>query len=558
MRTRRRNFLKLLAGLPIFISSLACGLSKSADDGEEAGARSASSARAGITMSNQSYYVDINRGNDRGNGSQAAPWKSLGKASQKVRAGDTLTVLAGDYRSEGNIVIEQQGVESAPITITADSQGEVIVTSFLIRNCQWITIRGFRIIGPKSLPQPWLEMPEIVIDDPSVGLIDPTSDWDSGRERLVSRKYATYMAMLNDRIDKWTSGISVRSSDYIVVRDNEISDHTAGVHAIDETSVLSVENNRLHHLLSGVYTARARNARYSVKDSLIANNHIFQSLGVGIRLLNKADNNVVEHNVVEYSGIGHIDTHSESAQNVIRFNQVRYGGYYTETMENPGSSAISIHSSGSGNRVEGNDVSYQVDVTGRDGNGIIVDYTTVGALIANNVIYRNMGNGVSSTHSGNNTIIHNTIVENGYNSSVKWQGVGIGMAQKEDINNVIANNILANNSQGGMYFNGLLNRQKYVDYNLIQSSDQAPLVSDTHDEQQSFYTLSQMQGRGIGSNTLVAGVNFVAGDQGDFQLNSGSTAIDAGTTEYTIDYDKDNQPRPHGGAPDIGAFEYLP
>lgn len=509
---------------------------------------------------NQNYYVDGGRGNDNNAGTLTAPWATLAKAVQMVQAGDVVTVAAGDYRSQGDIYIERQGSEQAPIHFVSASPGQALVHSFSIRNSQWLTLSGFRIRGASPLPPAWQEMPAVVVDDPAVGVINPNETW-LVRAGRVSRKYATYITLLKSRVDSWTQGIGVRASAHILLSDNDISDHTAGISVMDESQDVRIERNRLHHLGWGVYTIRGQRAAYSLQGGVIAHNHIYQNLSTGVWLHKDAHDNRVEANLIEYSGIGHISTHEGSARNLIVGNQLRYGGYYSETMENPGSSGISIHSSGPGNRVEGNFISDQVDITQRDGNGIIVDYTPHGALVANNIVYRNMGNGITSTHSGNNTIIHNTIVENGYNSQARWVGVGIGMAQVEDVNNIIANNLLWHNAKGEMYFGGLLAQQRYVDHNLYRgaSGGAGPLVSDAHDGQRSYQTLAQLHQVGVGQHAQVADDSpFVDLSQGDFRLRAGSEAIDTATPLHSIAGDFDGRPRPQGAAPDIGAFEFSP
>jgi len=103
-------------------------------------------------------------------------------------------------------------------------------------------------------------------------------------------------------------------------------------------------------------------------------------------------------------------------------------------------------------QIIGNNISYHYDMTGRDGNGVIIDYTAGGAIVANNVIYRVMGSGVTSTHSMSAYIVHNTIVESGYHGISRLNGVGIRMSQPDDTAAVIANNILVNNQAGGDLF----------------------------------------------------------------------------------------------------------
>lgn len=572
MRFNRRHFLKMMAGGTAATILAACRIARSAvapakpatrPTAKPAPQSSVSTAidadtTFSVTQPNMDYYVDINYGNDNGAGSISDPWKTIKKARNSVQAGDTVHIRAGDYRTEGMINIKKTGVEGAPVRFIAYEQEQPIINGLKIHSSQWIEISKLRIIGPKNLPANWRDMPAVVVDDPSVGPIEPTQPWSSGRKQQVFRKYATYANLREQWTKQWTAGVSIESSDHILIKDNEISHHSAGINVSNESANIIADNNRLHHLGIGFRSGYTKGYKYSVKDSVISHNHVFQNLASGIRVINNAHNNVVENNVVEFNGINHIGTHSGSTNNLIRQNLLTNGGYYSEAMENPGASGISINSSGSGNRVEGNHIAYQYDVTLRDGNGVIVDRTPPGAVVANNVIYRNMGSGVTSTASSNSIIIHNTIVENGYNTTAKWNGVGIRTSRDNDINNVIAANILSNNSRGGMYFGGRLSQQKYVDHNLFYSPNGAPLVSDDWQDRKSYYDLPSYQTTGFGTHSVVAAPMFIDANQGDYHLQVNSPAVNSGTSEYTTQYDKDSRIRPQGSQPDIGAFEYHP
>lgn len=60
----------------------------------------------------------------------------------------------------------------------------------------------------------------------------------------------------------------------------------------------------------------------------------------------------------------------------------------------------------------------------------------------------------------------------------------------------------------------------------------------------------------FGTDYVRANPQFVNINTYDFHLNSTSSAIDAGSSIYTISYDYDANPRPQGMGYDIGAYEY--
>jgi parallel beta-helix repeat protein len=96
-----------------------------------------------------------------------------------------------------------------------------------------------------------------------------------------------------------------------------------------------------------------------------------------------------------------------------------------------------------GNVVEGNLISYQIDLTGVDGNGFIADIIEGHRVISrNNIAYRNMGAGINFTKSPNCIIANNSLVENGYQQTVRPNnGSGIKLSRDQDIGYTIVNNI---------------------------------------------------------------------------------------------------------------------
>ncbi len=60
-------------------------------------------------------FVDAERGDDAGDGSQRAPWKTLTHALRQLKPGDTLYLRGGTYYEK--VFLSRSGTEDAPITI---------------------------------------------------------------------------------------------------------------------------------------------------------------------------------------------------------------------------------------------------------------------------------------------------------------------------------------------------------------------------------------------------------------------------------------------------------
>jgi hypothetical protein len=72
--------------------------------------------------------------------------------------------------------------------------------------------------------------------------------------------------------------------------------------------------------------------------------------------------------------------------------------------------------------------------------------------------------------------------------------------------------------------------------------------------------IQNYNGSGTTQDHNLVGVNplFVNAGAGDFHLQAGSPAIDAGTSLPQVTDDFEGNPRPQNSVYDIGAFEYTP
>ncbi|MFH0863880.1 MAG: right-handed parallel beta-helix repeat-containing protein [Candidatus Gottesmanbacteria bacterium] len=94
------------------------------------------------------YFV-ATTGNDSSSGTQASPWKTIQKAADFMIAGDTVTVLAGNYGGDVSVFkkvrITKSGSLGKPITYQAS---DVVLTQGFIVSADYITIKGFDIEDP--------------------------------------------------------------------------------------------------------------------------------------------------------------------------------------------------------------------------------------------------------------------------------------------------------------------------------------------------------------------------------------------------------------------------
>ncbi len=134
-------------------------------------------------------------------------------------------------------------------------------------------------------------------------------------------------------------------------------------------------------------------------------------------------------------------------------------------------------------------------------------------------------------------IINNTLYDNGTSDSIGWGG-GIAITNSIAQNITVRNNICSQN----------LRFQIRSDADSVEVTIDHNLIDGYRGDWNEVY----------GSDSVVGDPMFVSTTTPDFHLQSGSPAIDAGSSIDAPGDDYDGNIRPCGGDYDIGAYEYDP
>lgn len=159
-----------------------------------------------------------------------------------------------------------------------------------------------------------------------------------------------------------------------------------------------------------------------------------------------------------------------------------------------------------------------------------------------------IGNSAQTLTPMSNIRVYNNLIYNTY-----W-GVGFGLPVSGEFKNNIVWSDVHVNPHRRLGFIGVIPGETFVsDYNIIQDKGTSPMVRWLGTN---YYDLTSYQAAsGSDANSLSSSPMWVAPASANFQLQSGSPAIDAGAAlGATADFD--GNPAPQGTATDIGPLEY--
>lgn len=477
------------------------------------------------------------------------PWSSLDRAMDVATAGDTVMIGTWDYREQNDYhQVMGSGQPGAELIFRAMEGARPLVQTIAVDGGSHIRIQGLRFEGGLRLPAGWEDM------QGSRAVTDPAA---------LDVYHSIITALTGDGPHTWQAGVELKNSTDVVVEDCEFSHLWSGVVTNGGCERITLRDSRAHHCALGFYTSQS-----ALVGGLIRGNHFYQIFTDAVDVRHGSSGVIVEDNLCEYSGLGHIALHSGARDSIIRNNHCHHGGYYTKTMDFPGSSAINVHMAGENNVVDSNLAAYQLDAQYDeengywDGNGIILDIMEgVAVRVQNNICWRNMGSGITTTHSPNAIITNNLLAENGHGRTPEMQafdatnGAGMRASQATDTGHIITNNIFYNNRVAGIYTQGLLGQMADVDANLYDQTSVGVAIKNAWAGGEGEYTdLAEVRAAfGFETRGIQGAARLRAAP--DFRLLSDSPAIDAAIVDLAPAADRDALRRDL--APDIGPYEWF-
>ncbi len=476
------------------------------------------------------YYVSSSNGSDSGPGSAPAPWKTLQKAADTARAGDTVYVRTGTY---ARVVVKSSGTSAAERITFTNQPGEKPVIDeagttppsgntalFLIEGRKHITIRGFELRNYKTTNRNLIPAGILVTgacDDIRIEGCDIHDIWNTGGNTTNSGN---------------AFGIAVY-----------------GDSAVPCTGIV-IEGNELHGLRTGS------------SECLVINGNV-----TGFRV---SGNRVHDNNNIGIDFIGFEGTCPDPAQDQARDGVCRGNTVWNITSEgnqaySPGDySAGGIYCDGAARvLIEGN-ISRDNDI-GIELAAELAGKLTSGVILRNNFIWNSRqaglflgGYAASGTGGTDGCIVTGNTFYN--NDTLQWDNGAIQLRHRTS-NCVFRGNILHGGASGWLVSIPVAaahNVNNRFDFNLYHAT--TPKWSWNNSGKATFAAWKSASGQD--ADGLSADPKFVStSGSPDLHLRLDSPAVDAGDPAYTPvtgETDIDAGSRITGQAVDIGADELAP
>ncbi len=528
-------------------------------------------------------------GSDSNNGSAATPFRTIQYAVDQATAGDRIFVGAGTY-NEAVILYKEVSLLGSGADTVINSRPAVSSVIQAWRN---------KLTGLGGVPDPAIEVPGIMVTDPSASFADGAPDVIIDGFQITGGTVG--------------GGIYVLDHGYNAeIRNNVVTGNQGqfgGGITIGDAGGDNVGNTGIH-----------------IHDNQITKNSGVNG-GGAISIYTGADNYVIENNYIvgnfsrgNGAGISHVGTSDNGTiqTNVIALNEAFYfapgngdgGGIFV------GNSATGI---GSGSVViDANLIRGNMSGSGNGGgiaiNGLnTVDNTTYQAEIYNNMIFNNVaaigGAGISLQDAVNVSIINNTVANNDSTATALFafpntnlnpslprpagiranvhSGALAGVVGTNVPNPTLVNNIVYQNRsflhEGLNVASDALAFVSYWDLGITGQvvpgtdalqpvnsvlsslagangedySGNGNIVADPAFVESYFNTLQSAATLDEGGNNISVRFDELNLNLGDYHLSDTSPAIDVGAAvapgRLSMDYDAD--PRPSGAGTDIGADE---
>ncbi|GAA1137516.1 hypothetical protein GCM10009630_40660 [Kribbella jejuensis] len=446
---------------------------------------------------------------DTGPGTVTTPFCSIGAATKKALAGDTILVGAGQYREQ--VQLTASGEPGAPITLRATSPSAVVLgTNDVSDAAGWsaTSTNAWKHAFTPAPSQVFLDGQPLAkatssttttsgswfYDTPTATLYVDIGGANPATGHTVAAGARSFGILLRQVTDVNISGFAVRQT------------NLSGVY-LDTVQRVSLDT--IDTAQSGAQGVTADNSANVTLSGVQAS----ANLSIGIRLFNTTDS------TVKASVTHENNFHGVSIQGGARDTVTGVTAYRNKRLSARIAAGIDVSSSAQNTVVDGN-LSYSNDDSG------IESYTgATGTLVRRNVVYDNGDHGIDNFQATGSQVISNTVVSNA-TAGINFEGGSSGALTR---NNVTMDNAVGSTRTiGEIRVDETSGQGTVLDRDLVFQSNGGPLFEWAS---QPYTTLSSYQAvSGEEPTGKSANPKFVNLTGRDLHLTSASPAIDAADT----------------------------
>lgn len=196
-------------------------------------------------------------GNDNNDGSEYSPWKTLSKAANEAKAGDTILLADGIYNEEFTTILRSSGTAEKPITIKAANKGKATVIydeslntgwKFLIPDgIDYINVEGLDFTQGEANPDT-SQTQDIILYCMGDNCKIKNNTFSNAMEEGIKLYNSSNTVIEGNYITDMThEGMDIFNCDGVIVKDNEIFDvGRVGILCKGNTRNAIVYNNYIH------------------------------------------------------------------------------------------------------------------------------------------------------------------------------------------------------------------------------------------------------------------------------------------------------------------------
>ena len=501
----------------------------------------------------QTYYVAQGAGcSDTGTGSQVTPFCTIGAATKKAVAGDTVLVGPGTYREQ--LTPTATGQQGAPVTITGSGSSTILLGSTDVSD-----VAGWTATATTAWKHAYtaaIAPADVWVDGSPLAAASTASTTTSGSFFYDAAAGQLYVDIGGGNpATGHTVEVGARNFGMLL---RNVTDYVVSGFAVRETNLAGVYLDTTNRVsLSGITVTQAGTHGVTVDNSTQASlDHITSSnnQSIGVRLFQDTNSTLSASSTHDnqFHGVSVQGGQGNTVSDVTSFRNLKPGTRVAD--------GIDVSQSAVGTVVQ------RCTTYDNDDSGMEAFTGATGTVFRRNLSYDNGDHGIDNSNGPSSTVVSNTVVGNA-TAGINFEGGSTGAFVRDNV--TMDNAVGSTRTIGEIRVDATSTQGTSLDRDLVFQSAVGGSVFQwagiNYSSLSSATAASGQEAHGINANP-----GFVNAAARDLRLGGDSPAIDAADTGFTAWAPADLNGNPpiddpavtdSGSGPDavadLGALEYA-